>query len=58
MSAAVVPLDPDSPAGIAAAERFSEVLARLQVNVWARMNAKPKPVSPKPSNPKPARPGV
>lgn len=32
----VVPLDPDSPAGRAAAESLSQALAEIQVAIWQR----------------------
>lgn len=39
MSAVVLPLDPASPAGIAAAEALSQALAEIQVAVWRRTAA-------------------
>lgn len=32
----IVPLDPDSPAGRAAAESLSQALAEIQVSIWQR----------------------
>lgn len=38
----VTPLDPDSPAGRAAAEALSQVLAEIQVAIWRRSVADPE----------------
>jgi hypothetical protein len=38
-TAKVEPLDPDSPAGHAAAEALSQVLAEIQVAIWRRRAA-------------------
>lgn len=58
-----VPLDPASPAGIAAADRFSQALAEIKLAIWgrraadaARPSAPPKP-KPSPS-PRPAKAGA
>lgn len=40
MSATVVPLDPASPAGIAAAERITETLGQIWLNICERRAAK------------------
>lgn len=55
---AVVPLDPASPAGMAAAERLSQAFAEIKLAIWERMNASPRPsVPPKPKpNPSPRPP--
>lgn len=39
MSAAVTPLDPESPAGIAAAERITQVLGEIWLNICQRRAA-------------------
>lgn len=36
MTATIGPLDPDSPAGQAATEALSQVLADIQVAIWQR----------------------
>ncbi len=35
----VTPLDPNSPAGLAAAESLSQALAEIQVAIWQRRRA-------------------
>lgn len=37
------PIDPDSPAGRAAAETWGQVLAEIQVAVWQRRAARRQP---------------
>lgn len=39
MSAVIVPLDPDSPAGIAAAERLTQVLGEIWLAICERRAA-------------------
>lgn len=45
-----IPLDPASPAGIAAAERFSQALAEIRLAIWGR-RAAAEAATPRPSNP-------
>lgn len=53
-----VPLDPASPAGIAAAERFSQALAEIKLAIWGRRAAAeaavPRPSAPPRPKPSPS----
>lgn len=48
---AVVPLDPDSPAGIAAAARISRAFAEIEFAIWKRSGEPPRPSAPRPTPP-------
>lgn len=45
----VQPLDPDSPAGVAAAEAISQALAEIQVAIWRRTATGPAETTERPA---------
>lgn len=49
-----VPLDPDSPAGIATADRLSQALAEIMFAMWERGVLPQKPRSPRRADKVPA----